>query len=258
MLALIAGQGALPGVIAPKAGLIAALEGTPTTVEPDLTFRIETLGTLLATLKDKGVTEVCFAGGVTRPRIDGTKLDAATRPLAERLVSTANKGDDSALRIILDIFQDQGFAIRAAHDIAPDLLPPEGVLTREQPDAVARTNATRAAEAMTALGPADIGQGCVTSFGQVIAVEAKFGTDWMLQSLENRPDGPGGLLYKAPKPGQDRRIDLPTIGPDTITAITRANLHGIVIEADGVMVLDLEKTIAEADRRQRFLWIRTP
>lgn len=89
-------------------------------------------------------------------------------------------------------------------------------------------------------------------------MEAALGTDWMLASLKARTDGPGGLFFKAPKPGQDNRVDLPTIGPDTVAAIVEAGLHGIVIEAGGVMVLDLDRTIAEADAARRFLWVREP
>ncbi|MDA8586617.1 UDP-2,3-diacylglucosamine diphosphatase LpxI [Rhodobacteraceae bacterium] len=256
MLALIAGQGALPSYIAPHAGLIAELKGNAPNVPTDLTFRLEHLGSFITTLREKGATEVCFAGAVRRPTIDPNQIDAATRPLAKRLQATFTKGDDAALQTVLDIFEDAGLTIKGAHEAAPDLLPPTGVLTIEHPDTMARTNAKRANDALQIIGAADIGQGCVAANGQIIAVEAALGTDWMLQSLTDRIDGPGGLFYKAPKPGQDRRVDLPTIGPDTVKAVAAANLHGIAIEASGVMVLDLEATIAEANRLKRFLWVK--
>ena len=258
MLALIAGQGALPGHIAPQAGLVAALEGNEPALTPDLTFRLEQLGSFIASLQERGVTQVCMAGAVKRPMIDATRIDAATRPLAKRLQATFDQGDDAALKTILDIFDEAGLPILGAHEIAPDLLPPKGVLTREQPDALARANAERAAEVLKITGAADISQGCVAANGQIIAMEAALGTDWMLDSLKNRTDGTGGLFFKAPKPGQDRRVDLPTIGPDTVKRVVDAHLHGIVIEAGGVMVLDLETTIAEADKHGRFLWVKNP
>lgn len=256
MLALIAGQGALPEVLAPHADLIAALEGNRPALRPDLTFRLEHLGSVIATLRDKGVTDVCFAGAVKRPDIDPNQIDAATRPLAKRLQATFTQGDDAALRSVLDMFEEAGLTIKAAHDVAPDLLPHAGVLTHTKPDDSAQANATRAADALKIIGAADIGQSCVAAKGQIIAVEAALGTDWMLKSLQHRTDPAGGLFYKAPKPGQDRRIDLPTIGPETITAVAAANLEGIVIEAGGVMVLDLKATIAAADARKLFLWVK--
>ncbi len=150
------------------------------------------------------------------------------------------------------------------------------------------------------MGAADIGQALVVAQGQVIAVEAQPGTDWMLASLlarggERLPTGglfddpfgvaadvfggpavmprrgrdpalpPGGVLYKAPKPGQDLRADLPAIGPETVRGAAAAELEGIVIEAGGVMLLDRAATVAAADREATvaaadaaglFLWVR--
>jgi DUF1009 family protein len=256
MLALIAGQGALPEVLAPHAGLVAALQGNRPALQPDLTFRLEHLGSFIASLQDKGITEVCFAGAVQRPDIDPDQIDNATRPLAKRLQTALTEGDDAALRSVLDIFEDAGLLIKAAHQVAPGLLPNAGVLTHTQPNDTAQTNVKRAAKALELIGPADIGQGCVVAKGQIIAVEAALGTAWMLQSLQQRTDPPGGLFYKAPKPDQDRRVDLPTIGPDTVTQAATAGLDGIVIEAGGVMVLDLKATIAAADARKLFLWVK--
>ena len=92
--------------------------------------------------------------------------------------------------------------------------------------------------------------------GQALALEGSFGTDWMLDSLTHRSDGGGGILYKAPKPGQDRRIDLPTIGPETVRAASAAKLDGIVIEAGGVMLLDLDETVRSAEDCGLFIWAR--
>ncbi|MYF89777.1 MAG: LpxI family protein, partial [Boseongicola sp. SB0676_bin_33] len=75
-------------------------------------------------------------------------------------------------------------------------------------------------------------------------------------SLDRRPDGSGGIFAKAPKPGQDRRVDLPTIGPGTATCVADAGLGGIVIEAGGVMVLDREESVQVADDAGIFLWVR--
>jgi len=104
----------------------------------------------------------------------------------------------------------------------------------------------------------DIGQACVVQSHQALAIEGIYGTDWMLRSLTTRPDDGGGVLFKAPKPGQDRRVDLPAIGPDTIVAACAAGLSGVVIEAGGVMVLDQSGVLAECDRLGLFLWLRDP
>lgn len=262
MLALIAGRGRLPSLLHRALGpspLVAAMDGfPPDDLSVDIPFRIETLGSFLADLAARGVTEVCFAGGVNRPPLDPARVDAATLPLVPRMVTALQSGDDAALRTVLAFFEEAGLTIRAAHDLLPELLPEPGSLAGRKLSRDDDEEAIRAAAAVVAMGAADIGQACVVHRGQVLAVEASFGTDWMLQSLAHRPDGRGGILFKAPKPGQDRRIDLPAIGPGTVDLAAEAGLDGIVVEAGGVMVLDRTETVARAEARGVYLWVRKP
>ncbi len=260
MWALIAGAGGLPGALVDAAEtkpLVCALEGMgPDTLAVDITFRLERLGTFLADLKARGVEQVCFAGAVRRPAVDPSLIDAATFPLVPIIQKALTSGDDGALRAFIAVFEHAGFALRGAHEIAPDLLVPQGVLTRAQPDDTARQDAERGAQVVGAMAAVDVGQACVIHKGQALTIEGLFGTDWMLNSLSARPDGTGGLLFKAPKPGQDHRADLPTIGPDTVAAAAQAGLSGLVIQAGGVIVLDRAKVLAECDRLGLFLWAR--
>ncbi len=234
-----------------------AIDGAPTAGRAALTFRIETFGTLLAALRAEGARTLCLAGAVRRPVVDPAAVDAATAPLIVRLGAALTQGDDAALRAVLDMAEAAGLAVRGAHEVLPALLPPVGVLTRTGPGEAARRDAARAEAVLAALGAADVGQGCVVAGGQVLAVEALPGTDWMLRSLAAGHDGPrGGLLAKAPKPGQDRRVDLPAIGPATVVAAAQAGLDGIVVAAGGVMVLDRAACVSAADAAGLFLWVR--
>ena len=261
MLALIAGQGALPDEIVaalPERPHVVALAGfAPDSVTPDEEFRLEQLGTFLSGLSERGVTEVCFAGAVRRPPIDQAAIDAATLPLVPRIAAAMGQGDDAILRTIIGIFEEAGLTVRGAHELVPSLLPEPGALAGE-PTAHAGRDITRAREILTAMGAADTGQACVVLKGQALALEGLYGTDWMLESLRNRPDGKGGLLYKGPKPGQDRRVDLPTIGPATIEGATTAGLDGVVIEGGGVLVLDRDRTVATAREHGLFLLVEAP
>ncbi|KKL76264.1 hypothetical protein LCGC14_2046640 [marine sediment metagenome] len=260
---LIAGQGRLP-VLVLKAMerdgspvYLAEVEGFPSeTGREARQFRIETLGTLVADLARAGVTELCLAGAIRRPALDPSLIDAATAPLVPRLSDALALGDDGALRAVIGIFEEAGIAVMGADRFCPDLMPPPGVLCGALEEGAAQ-DARRAEAVMQAMAAADLGQGCVVSGGQVLAVEALPGTDWMLRSLAAGHDGPaGGLLYKAPKPDQDRRVDLPTIGPQTIRAAAAAGLAGITIEAGGVLVLDRSEVISEAQRLGLWLWVR--
>ncbi|MBL3704131.1 DUF1009 domain-containing protein [Sulfitobacter sp. BDSS02] len=260
MLALIAGMGALPKALYAsqvEKPLVCSLQGfLPDGLSPDVVFRLEQLGTFLIDLKARGVSEVCFAGAIRRPQIDSAAIDADTMPLVPIISEAIGSGDDGALRAIMSLFEDQGFTIRSAEELAPDLLPRAGVLGRHQVLEASEADAARAERLIEALSEEDVGQACIVANGQVLAIEAVFGTDWMLASVKNRPDGKGGIFYKSPKLGQDRRADLPLIGPDTAMACAEAGLNGIVIEAGGVMMLDQENLIARCDAAGLFLWVR--
>ncbi len=260
MLALIAGTGALPDEVVnclPNRPLICALEGfEPDTLTTDLVFPLEQLGSFVADLKARGVTEICMAGAVRRPTVNPARIDAATMPLVPILQKAIMAGDDGALRAVIGIFEDAGLTVRAAHEIAPDLLPPLGSLTEAQPSEADHADADRAAGILRNMGTADIGQACVVLKSQALAIEGIYGTAWMLQSLTQRPDAGGGILYKGPKPDQDRRADMPAIGPDTVSGAVAAGLSGIVIEKGGVIVLQRDRVIEECNRLGLFLYVR--
>lgn len=235
--ALIAGQGALPGLVAARldAPVVRHLDGFAPSGLASTPFRIETLGTLLAELPALGVTEVCFAGRIARPPVDPARLDTATAPLVPRILAAMQAGDDGALTTVVALFEDAGMRVVAPQEIEPSLLDLPVTGTPEDGDL---RDIARAAAIHDALAPLDVGQGCVVSRGQVLAIEALPGTDWMLNSLRGFVRPPGGVFFKAAKAGQDRRIDLPGLGPDTVHAIAAAGLSGLAVEDGGVLVID--------------------
>lgn len=264
--ALIAGRGALPAALAGAMAtrpLVAALNGfVPDGLEVDINFRVERLAPFLRHLGDHGVERVVFAGAVQRPALDPALLDPQTATMLPRLMQAMAAGDDATLRVVLDLFVEAGFAIAGVEDVAPSLLPGPGMLAgsvspRDEADA------TRAAAIVAALGAVDVGQGAAVAQGLCLGVEALPGTDALLAGLASlaaglRPDPARGrgLFFKAPKPGQDRRIDLPTIGPATVQAVADAGLGGIAFQAGGVICLDLAEMQRLAGKLGVFLWAR--
>lgn len=297
MLALITGRGGLPARVAAEQAvmpLICALEGhVPTDLQVDLTFRLETIGTLLLALGERGVSEVCLCGAIDRPAIDPGALDAETRPLVPMLQQALARGDDGALRVILDLFEKTGFAIRAAHELAPGIVAGAGVMTARGPGPGHESDAMHGQAVLAEMGAADLGQACVIRKGAVLAREEAAGTDAMLAGLVlphadqplddplswttgavsdlaaqavrwlqgiagdlHEAPGAGAILVKGPKPGQDRRVDLPTIGPGSAMRAAEAGMDGIVIEAGGVIVLEPEAVVQILDAMGMFLWAR--
>jgi len=261
-LAIIAGQGALPAALVaalPDRPMICALDGfAPEGLEVDQIFRVERLALFLRHLEDQGITQVIFAGAVQRPRLDPSLFDPQTAQMVPRLLAAMQAGDAAALREVIAIFEEAGFEVAGVEAIAPALLPPAavlaGTLTPQH-----ESDANRAETITAALGTVDVGQGCVVAQGLCLAVEALPGTDAMLTSLTQIPTSlrpKGGLYYKAAKPGQDRRIDLPTMGIDTLRLVAEANLAGIAFQAGSVICLDLSAMIAFAKAHGLLLWAR--
>ncbi len=263
MLALIAGQGDLPTRVASRAGkwpLIAAMDHCPPTeLLPEISFSLETLGTLLQKLAAAGVFEVCFAGSITRPRLDPSKIDQATAPLVPRILEALKTGDDRALRTVIEVFETAGFKVRGADEFVPEFLAKAGPLGSLQVSKQDQMDIARAQDVINTIGDLDVGQACVVSQGQVLAIEAVGGTDWMLDSLQNRTERfpKGGLLVKAAKPKQDRRVDLPTIGVDTLDNLQRAGLHGVVVHHGQALIIDPEKVAKKATDMDLIVHIAT-
>jgi UDP-2,3-diacylglucosamine hydrolase len=265
-IALIAGQGALPAALAEAmdAPHVAALEGfLPAGLVPDEVFRIERLVPFLRGLEKRGITDVVFAGAVKRPRLDPAMFDPDTAQAVSALIAAMQGGDDGTLRAVLAIFEDFGFRILGVPDVAPALVPGPGFLGARQAAAVDDRDAARASRIVAALGAVDVGQGAVVQQGLCLAVEALPGTDAMLAQVAGlasdlRPDPARGrgVFFKAPKPGQDARVDLPTLGPDTVRGAVAAGLAGVAWVAGGVICLDQPQMIAIADQAGLFLWAR--
>lgn len=237
--------------------LICVLDGNaPTDLDADIAFRLEHLGTFLPQLSAAGVTKVCFCGAIQRPSLDPDVLDAATRPLAPRLVKALDAGDDSALRLAMSLFEEYGMTVLGVQDLVPDLLIGEGQMTASPLNPAMRRDIARADALLAALAPLDVGQGCVVGGGQIWGIETAGGTDHMLRNLPPGVRYADALLVKSPKRGQDIRIDLPTIGPATIDAVIDAGLAGLVVSAGQTILLSPDDTLARANDAGLVLWAR--
>ena len=154
-----------------------------------------------------------LVGPVRRPSLLDLRPDAEGARLLARIGRAAFAGDDGLLAAVVRVLGEEGFRVVGAHEILTEAVGPEGLLSRAAPDAAALADIARGVAVARALGAVDVGQGCVVQQGIVLAVEAIEGTDAMLaRAAALRRPGPGGVLVKLVKPGQDRRADLPTIG----------------------------------------------
>jgi DUF1009 family protein len=260
-LGLVAGQGDLPVELATRA----AGEGRPLFVVrltslasedlrrfPGADVPVERPGAVLAALKRAGCGTVVFGGKVTKPSLLKMKLDGfALKALALR-VRGIWRHDDSLNRVVASIFEQAGIRVLGPAELWPDLLAGEGRLGGRDPSGDELLDIQAASEAARRVGVADRGQGAVARGGQVIAVEGAGHTEALLAKAADLP-GEGGVLVKRAKPQQDRRLDLPVIGPETVAQAAQARLSGIAVEAGGAIMVRRAETIRMADAAGLFL-----
>lgn len=256
-LGLIAGGGDLPGrVIAAcqaegRPVFVLALEGfadpAPLTGVDHAWIRLGAAGEGFSLLKQHDVAEVVMVGPVRRPSLADLRPDWRAARLFAR-VGLRALGDDGLLRAVIAEFEQEGFRVVGVDDILGGQVARRGVLGRIEPDAQALSDLRRGAEVARGLGALDVGQGAVVQQGIVLAAEAVEGTDAMLgRCAALRRDGAGGVLVKMCKPQQERRADLPTIGPVTVEQAHAAGLRGIGVQAGSTLLVDPDGLRARAD-----------
>jgi DUF1009 family protein len=267
-LGILAGGGPLPGRVASAAEaagrqvFIIGLEGfaEPGVIAswPHVFLRMGAARGILGALRDHRCQDLVLIGTVRRPSFLDLRPDGEGVKILARIGRSAFAGDDGLLSAVIRVLGEEGFRVLGMHEILQEALGPRGLLSRIGPDANAMADIVRGIAVARALGGVDVGQGCVVSAGVVIAVEAVEGTDAMLARCGSLLDAlgmakPAGVLVKSVKPGQDRRADLPTVGPETIRLAAAAGLAGIAYDSGGTILAERDSCIARADEMGLFL-----
>jgi hypothetical protein len=212
------------------------------------------IGRALKALHAAEARDVVMIGPVRRPSLATMKLDWRGLQILTRLGLGAGFGDDRLFKAIVGELEGEGFRVIGADEVIDELLAPEGLLTRAGPDPVAARDIQLGIEIAVRLGELDVGQAVVVQQGLVLGVEAVEGTDQLLARCAGlRRGGPGGVLVKLKKPKQERRADLPTIGPKTVQAAAAAGLAGIAVHAGNCLIIERAGVIEAADRAGMFV-----
>jgi DUF1009 family protein len=267
-IGLIAGGGRLPEYVRTAAmenealGVVIALDP----FVPEVKFpkaerlRLGQFGKMVRQLKNADCTHVCFAGIVKRPDFKRLKPDFKAMRHLPGTIRAAGQGDDALMRHVLGLFEQEGFRVISPQDVCADLMLTVGVIGSVNITDEHRDDALEACKIAAAIGALDVGQGAVVARGVTLAVEAQEGTDAMLARLLNlppelrgKPEARVGVLAKIVKPNQDIRVDMPTLGPETVRHAAEAGLAGIVAEAGGAFVIDREETVSLANETGIFI-----
>jgi UDP-2,3-diacylglucosamine hydrolase len=218
------------------------------------------VGRAVKLFRSENCRDLVFIGALVRPALSEIRLDWGTLRVIGRVWAAFRGGDDHLLSGIGRILEQDGFRMVGIRDVAPDLLMPEGCVTRAAPDQTAAADIARGREVLRALSPFDIGQAAIVIDGHVVGVEDIEGTDGLLARVAHlraqgriRAKAARGVLVKAPKSTQDLRFDLPTIGPRTIEGAAKARLAGVAIVAGNTIVVEPQAMIGVADAAGLFV-----
>ena len=263
-LGIIAGSGLLPSEIADlhlKQGgnvYIAALEG-----ETDILhitkyqykqFPIGSVGALLEYFRENNVKEIIIIGGITRPDLKSVKVDKAGSLLIAKILKEKFLGDDNILKIISDFIESKGCKV-----ISPKTLLELGTyeklyVSNKLPSKQDQIDIELGSQVIKSLSNLDIGQSVIIADGYVLGIEAAEGTDALIRRCELlRKTERGGVLVKMAKLTQDMRLDLPTIGPDTIFYLAKHGYNGLAIQKSGVIIVKPAETIALLNEHDLFI-----
>jgi DUF1009 family protein len=263
-LAIICGGGALPFAVADavmrrgRRVVLFPVRGwvDPRTVAgyPHHFIEIGRYGSFRRQAAAEGCRDVVMIGTVLRPALRQIRFDWEALRELPSIVAMFRGGDNHLLSSLARLLEKRGFRLLGAHEVAPEILMPQGAIGRREPDARDLADIERGVALLSAVGPFDVGQAVVVAQNHVLAIEAAEGTDRMLARIAElrgagrvrSPIGTGALV-KMPKPAQDRRFDLPAIGPPTVTGAARAGLAGIAVMAGATIVAEPAKVAAAAD-----------
>jgi len=269
-LAIVAGGGSIPIAVADavmrrgRRVVLFPVRGwaDPAAVErfPHYWVAVGQGGRLARYARAEGCRDMVLVGTALRPALTSLRLDWTTLRLLPEIWRAFRGGDDHLLSGVARIFQDLGFRVVGAHEVAPEILMPRGNIGTLGPGQRDLADIARGLALLRAIGPFDVGQAVVVADNQVLAVEGVDGTDNMLERVaELRERGrvatgkSVGVLIKAPKPTQDRRLDMPAIGPKTVEAAARAGLAGIAVVAESTIVAEPAELARAADAARLFV-----
>lgn len=264
VLGIIAGSGALPIRLAEvchatgRPFFVLAYENETDTdwlqYVPHAFVRHGAVGKALEHLRANHVQEIVMAGAMRRPALKDLRPDMKGAKLLARLGTNYRTGDDTLLSLLVQFLEEEGFRVVGAHDVLASVLAPEGLLGSVYPDRYAQADIERGVEVAKTLGALDVGQAVIVQRLQVLGVEALEGTDALIERCATlKPTEHGGVLIKSCKPGQETRVDLPTIGMRTIELLAEYQFSGVAVEAGSALILDQVATIRLADKLGLFI-----
>jgi DUF1009 family protein len=258
---ILAGTGPLPRCLVDacraqdRGVFVITFEGDNLNVDigdvPHACVHLGKVATILRRLKEEQCEEVTMAGHFQRPAYNQLKLDLKAARLIPKLIRA--KGDDALLRVLAAVLEQEGFKVVGPETLLPGLQIGPGTLGSATASTEHEADIATARDLLRLLGPYDIGQAVVVRRKRVLGIEGPEGTDSLIDRCAGVDGEIGGVLVKMRKPGQDNRVDLPSIGLETVRRCVAAHLSGIAVEAHAALVMDQDALRQKADTHGFFV-----
>ena len=212
-------------------------------------------GKIISILKKNKCKKVLFAGKVNKPNFSKLKLDLKGVYYIARIIKKSKIGDAAILKEIIKIFKKEGIKTISSDFFTPELSLSRGNYSRYKPDAIDKRDIKNAIKFLNKSKPFSYTQAAVGKSNTVILEKSK-GTQNLLKNIKKQKNKNSGVLVKFPKKKQDRRIDLPTVGLDTLKQCKSAGLKGIVLKHKSNIFLDKERAIKFANKNKLFILVK--
>ncbi len=215
-------------------------------------INIGKFGKILELIKSKKCKSVLFAGNIVKPRITKLKLDLKGIYYIPRIIKASKLGDAAILRELIKILSENKIKVIKLNTFNPELTLSKGCYTKLKPSIIDKLTIKKGIEILNRSNSLNHIQAIVINNQKIVSFEKRKGTRDMLKSIKNN-NLQNKLLIKMPKSKQDLRVDLPTIGLDTLIDCKKANIKGIVVKAGQNIFLDKSKGLQFANKNNIFV-----
>ncbi len=213
-------------------------------------------GKIIKILKKNNCKQVLFAGRVSKPNLKSIKLDFKGIYYMPKIIKSSRLGDAAILKQIIKILRIEKIKTISSNKFTPELSLPRGNYTLTKPDFRDKKDIRLGVKALKKSGDYSFIQGAICRDEKVIVLEGSGGTQKMIKKVRKINKFPSGVLIKFPKKKQDIRVDLPTIGLETIKQCKNAGLKGIVLKNRLNIFLNKTQSIKYANKNKMFILVK--
>lgn len=221
-------------------------------------FYIGAVKEIINYFQSNDVKQIVLAGAIKRPNLKSIKVDLLGAKLISKILANKFIGDDTILRTITKFLEEYNFEVISMQDLYSRIIKYENKLTVTKLEDINKhdiIDIKLGINVLNALGNLDVGQSVIVEDGYVIGIEAAEGTDELIMRCATlRKKNYGGVLIKLPKINQDMKVDLPTIGDNTVNLLAKYKYNGLAYDFKGSIILNLQKTLGIADLNNIFLF----